>query len=200
MQDVVVDLIRFIEETDAAPCHLVGFSLGGMIAVRVALQREDLVRSLVLIDSTADAEDPAVAEVYAGYRAQIERDGGIGDELAQIAIAIFFSQQYIDAAPEAIQIQVDREKNAPTVGAAEGLRVLVNRDSVVDRLSEIRVPALAIHGELDAAIPIARAEEFAAGVLEAELVRVPGAGHSAPIEAPDVVNEALAGFFASVAR
>jgi pimeloyl-ACP methyl ester carboxylesterase len=200
MQDLVVDLVSFIEGTNSAPCHLVGFSLGGMIAVRVALQREDLVRSLVVIDSTADAEDPAVAEVYDGYRAQIEREDGIGDELAQVAIALYFSRQYIDAAPEAIQIQVDREKNAPTVGAAESLRLLVNRDSIVDRLSEIPVPTLAIHGELDATIPIARAEEFVAGVPGADLARVPGAGHSTPIEAPDVVNEALAGFFASVTR
>lgn len=200
MQDLVVDLIAFIEGTNAAPCHLVGFSIGGMIAVRLALQREDLVRSLVLIDSTADAEDPGVAEVYAGYRAQIEREDGIGDEIAEISIPIFFSQSYIDAQPEAIEIQKDREKTAPAVGAAEGLRALINRDSVVDRLPEIRIPALAVHGELDAAVPVARAEQFVGGVAGSELVRVPHAGHVTPMEAPDVVNEALSGFLAGVKR
>jgi 3-oxoadipate enol-lactonase len=200
MQDLVVDLIAFIEGTSAAPCHLVGFSFGGMVAVRLALQREDLVRSLVLIDSTTDVEDPSVAEVYTGYRGRIESEGEIDDEIVDISIPIFFSQSYIDAEPETIEIQKDREKNAPTVGAAEGLRVLINRDSVVDRLQEIRLPALAIHGELDAAIPIARAEEFAAGVAGAELVRVPHAGHTTPMETPDVVNEALSGFLVGVTR
>ncbi len=200
MQDLVVDLISFIEGTNAAPCHLVGMSLGGMIAVRVALQREDLVRSLTLINSTANAEDPAVAEAYAGYREQVEREDGVGEELARISVPIFFGQSYIDAQPEAIEIQVDREKNAPTVGVAEGLRVLVDRDSVFDRLPEIHVPALAIHGELDAAIPVARAEEFVAGVAGAELVRIPNAGHTTPMETPDVVNEALSGFLAGVTR
>jgi 3-oxoadipate enol-lactonase len=200
MQDLVVDLISFIEGTNAAPCHLVGMSIGGMIAVRVALQRSDLVRSLVLINSTADAEDPGVAEVYAAYRAQIEREDGVGDELAQISIPIFFGQRYIDAEPEAIEIQLERERNTPTVAAAEGLRALVHRDSVVDRLQEIRLPALVIHGELDAAVPIARAEEFANGVSGAELVRIPNTGHTTPMEAPDVVNEALGGFLAGVKR
>ena len=200
MQDLVVDLISFIEGTNVAPCHLVGMSIGGMIAVRVALQREDLVRSLVLVNSTADAEDPGVGEVYAAYRAQIEREDGIGDELARISIPIFFGQRYIDAEPEAIQIQMDREKDAPAVGAAEGLRALINRDSVVDRLQEIRLPALAIHGELDAAVPIARAEEFVAGVAGAELVRIPNAGHTTPMETPDIVNEALSAFLAGVKR
>src|SRR5262249_27482756 len=82
MQDVIVDLITFSEVMNAAPCHLVGMSWGGMIAVRLALQREDLLRSLVLIDTTADAEDPATAEAYRGFQEVIRSSDGITDELA----------------------------------------------------------------------------------------------------------------------
>jgi pimeloyl-ACP methyl ester carboxylesterase len=200
MQDLVVDLIRFIEDVDAAPCHLVGMSIGGMIAVRLALQREDLVRSLVMIDSTADAEDPGAAEAYAAYQARADREDGINEDLARETMGFFFSQTFMDQHPDVIDIQVDRETKAPTIAVVEGLRALIGRDSVVDRLSEIRVPTLVIHGEADAAIPMARAEELAGGIAGAELVRVPGAGHTTPVEAPDVVNEALTGFLAGVKR
>ncbi len=200
LQDMVADLIKFIEDTNAAPCHLVGMSLGGMTAVRVALQRQDLLRSLVMIDSTADAEDPGVAEAYSAYQARAHREDGVSEEFARETMPIFFTQTFIDENPDVIDIQVDREMNTPTITVVEGLRALIQRDSVVDQLPLIRMPALAIHGELDAAVPIARAEEFVSGVAGAELVRVLDAGHTTPIETPDVVNEALAGFFASVTR
>jgi pimeloyl-ACP methyl ester carboxylesterase len=199
MQDMVVDLIRFIEDVDAAPCHMVGMSIGGMIAVRVALQREDLVRSLVMIDSTAGAEDPGAAEAYAAYQARADREDGIDEDFARETMGFFFSQTFMEQHPDVIDIQVGRATSAPTIAVVEGLRALIHRDSVVDRLNEIRVPALAIHGEADLTIPISNAEEFAAGV-GAELVRVPGAGHTTPLEAPDVVNEALTRFLAGVKR
>jgi pimeloyl-ACP methyl ester carboxylesterase len=77
---------------------------------------------------------------------------------------------------------------------------LIDRDSVVDRLGDIRVPALAVHGEADLTIPMTSAEAFVAGVAGAELIRVPNAGHTTPLEAPDVVNEALNGFLGRVKR
>jgi 3-oxoadipate enol-lactonase len=200
MQDTVVDLIRFIEDTNAAPCHLVGMSWGGMIGLRAALQREDLVRSLVLIDTSADREDPETAEAYRGFQATIESNDGVPEELARGTLPIFYGSSFMESQPEALEIHVEREMKMPATAVVEGIRALVDRDSVTDRLDEVRVPTLVIHGDADQAIPLARAEDLASGIPGAELVRVPDAGHTTPLEAPDVVNEALAGFFARVKR
>ncbi len=200
MQDLVVDLISFIDGTNAAPCHLIGFSIGGMAAVRVALQREDLVRSLVLIDSSADAEDPGAAEAFTGYQARADREDGINEEFAREVMPFFFALPFIEANPDVMDIQVDRETKTPRTTVVEGLRALIHRDSVIDRLPHLRMPALAIHGEDDLAAPIAHGEDFANGVAEAELVRIPNAGHTTPMETPDVVNEALSGFLTGVKR
>ena len=200
MQDLVVDLISFIESVNAWPCHLVGMSIGGMIGVRLAIQREDLVRSLVLIDTSADSEPAEVAEVYRGFQETIASNDGIPEELARGTLPIFYGAKFSEEHPEVLDIHVDRETEMPTTALVQGLDALLGRDSVVDRLGEIRVPTLVIHGEADQAIPIARGEELAAHVPGAELIRVPDAGHTTPIEAPDVVNEALAGFFARVKR
>lgn len=193
--DIEVDLIRFIEDLNAAPCHLVGMSIGGMLAVRVALQREDLVRSLTLIDTSADAEDPERIPQYEAFAAVIEADG-VQDDLAQAVIPLFYAPKYIASSPQAIAIHIDRAKRMPTAAHIEGIRALVTRTSVIERLGDIHVPTLVIHGEEDAAIPIAQAETVAATIPGARLVRIPEAGHTTPMEAPDEVNRALTEFLA----
>lgn len=200
MQDLVVDLIAFIEHTNAAPCHLVGMSWGGMLALRVAMQREDLVRSIVLVDTTADVYADDQIPVYRGFQEQIVSNDGIPDELAEGTLAIFYGPRFMEQNPEALKIHVNRQKDMQATALVQGLEVLIDRDRLVDRLGEIRVPTLVIHGELDQAIPIAEAEQLADGIPGAELLRVPDAGHTTPLETPDVVNEALAGFFSRVKR
>lgn len=200
MQDLVVDLIAFITDVGAAPCHLVGMSIGGMIALRVAIQREDLLRSIVLVDTSAASEPADVAELYRGFQTTIADNDGIPEDLARGTLPIFYGPKFMDEQPEALDYHVQRETGMATTALVEGLDALLGRESVVDRLGEIHVPTLVIHGEADQAIPIARAEEIASGIPEAELVRVPNAGHTTPVESPDVVNEALAGFLGRVKR
>ena len=200
IQDTVVDLISFIEGVNAAPCHLVGMSWGGFIGVRLAIQREDLLRSLVLIDTSADAEPAENVEAYGGFMEAIRSNDGIPDEIATGTLPIFYGEKFMAEHPEVMDIHVDREKKMATTALVEGIGAIIARDSVMDRLGEIRVPTLVIHGEVDQAIPIAKAEALAEGIPGAELVRVPDAGHTAPLETPDIMNEALAGFFARVRR
>ena len=200
MQDLVVDLIRFIESTNAAPAHIVGLSLGGMVAERLAIQREDLVRSLVLIGCNADSEHPEWAQLYRMFQTRIEDEGVVSEEVARDTLPVYYGQNYIDAQPDAIEIHVDRLKKMKPVAVIEGLRAVLERDSVIERLGEITVPTLVIHGEQDSSISMLRAEALAEGIDGAELIKVPEVGHMVPVEAPDLVNEALSGFFSRVKR
>lgn len=200
IQDTVIDLIAFIEGTNAAPCHLVGASWGGFIALRVAIQREDLLRSIVLIDTAADAEPAENAQLYGGFMEAIRANDGIPDELATGTLPIFYGEKFMTENPEAMDIHVDREKSMSAAALVDGIEAVIGRESVMDRLGEVRLATLVIHGEVDQAIQIARAEQMAAGIPGAELVRVPGAGHTPPLETPDIVNEALAGFLSRVKR
>jgi pimeloyl-ACP methyl ester carboxylesterase len=199
MQDTVVDMIDFIEATGTAPCHLVGMSWGGMIAMRVAIQREDLVRSVVLIDTDAGAEGAEQTALYTGY-ADTVAEQGVTRELVEATLPLFYAEKYRTTQPDGIAVHIDRATDMPREAIVEGVRALVSRDSVLDRLGEIRVPALVIHGEEDAAQPIANGQRLADGIPGARLVRIPEAGHTSPLEAPDAVNLALAEFLASVVR
>jgi pimeloyl-ACP methyl ester carboxylesterase len=197
IQDLVDDLAAFIEGVDAAPCHLVGMSIGGMSAVRLALQRPELLRSLTLVNTSADAEDPGKIPQYQAFQSVIAQDG-LSDDLAMATLCLLFGDRYMGAESEAVAIHVARLKEMPHEGHVETMRMLVERDSVVERLPQLDVPTLVIHGEQDASIPISQGETLASRIPDAELVRVPGVGHTAPLEAPDLVNGALAGFLSRV--
>lgn len=197
MQDSVNDVVEFIRGVDAAPCHLVGMSWGGYIASRIALQEPELVRSLVMIDSSLDADSDDMAALERGFMETVEKDG-LTDEVIESSLPLLYGERFRTSEADAIAVHFDRLRSMKREGVVEGLRAIVERDSLLSRAGDIKVPVLVIHGEEDLAIPIAQAEKMAEVIGNAELVRVPGAGHSTPLEAPDVVNEALASFLAAV--
>jgi pimeloyl-ACP methyl ester carboxylesterase len=195
MQDCVDDVIAFIEGVDATPCHLVGLSWGGMIGVRIAVQRPELLRSVVLLDTSAGAERPDLAELERGFISMIQAQG-MSDDVIGSSVPVMFGQRYVNEHEDGITVYYDRLRTMDPNAVVDALGAIIERDSVLDRLGEIKMPVLVIHGEQDAAIPIAEAEAIAAGIAGAELVRVPDAGHMTPLEAPDAVNVALAEFLA----
>ncbi len=75
---------------------------------------------------------------------------------------------------------------------------LVRRDSVVDRLADVRVPSIVIVGEEDSTLPVDDSREIAAAIRGASLVVVKGAGHLACLEQPDVVTTAMITFLDEV--
>jgi pimeloyl-ACP methyl ester carboxylesterase len=78
------------------------------------------------------------------------------------------------------------------------MRTLSSRDDITAKLGQIRVPALVIHGDKDAAIQLGLAEKLAAGLADAELVVVAGAGHAANLTHPEAVNPAIERFLADL--
>ena len=66
--------------------------------------------------------------------------------------------------------------------------------NALDRLGEVRAPALVIVGEDDICTPPRYAEELARALSKAELVRIPNAGHCAVFEQPDAVARAVRAF------
>src|SRR5690349_16343341 len=64
MDTLYADAVAVIEGLDAGPVHYAGLSMGGFVGQRIAARRPDLLRSLTLIDTSADPEDPAAAPQY----------------------------------------------------------------------------------------------------------------------------------------
>jgi 2-succinyl-6-hydroxy-2,4-cyclohexadiene-1-carboxylate synthase len=161
----------------------VGYSLGGRLCLRLALDRPELVRSLVLLGASPGIADPAArAERRAAdeaLAAGVERDGVAAFLDRWLAGPLFATL------PQELAGREDRLVNTPEELAA-ALRLLGAgaQAPLWDRLARLRCPTLLVAGALDAKFAALAAEMAAAIGPAAHLQLVPDAGHAAHLERP----------------
>lgn len=162
----------------------VGYSMGGRLCLRLALDRPDLVAALVLVGASpglADATERARRrEADERLAAEIERDGTAAFLERWLAQPLFASLQ---PAPDDVAA---RRRNPPE-GLAAALRSLGTgvQEPLWDRLAELAMPVLLVAGEGDPKFA-ALAERMAAAIgPNATVALVPGTGHAAHLERPD---------------
>ena len=171
----------------------VGYSLGGRLCLRLALDRPELVRALVLLGASPGIADPAArAERRAAdeaLAAGVERDGVAAFLDRWLAGPLFATL------PPSRAGLPDRLANTPE-GMASALRLLgVGAQAPLwNRLADLRCPTLLVAGALDAKFAALAAEMAAAIGPAARLALVPGAGHAVHLERPAAVAALLDGF------
>jgi 2-succinyl-6-hydroxy-2,4-cyclohexadiene-1-carboxylate synthase len=187
--DAVVD-----DVLAAAPARfaLCGYSMGGRIALHVALAAPERVERLILVATTAGIEDEAER---AARREADERLASFAESATIEQFADRWAAQplFADTPPEAARIwREDLVRNDPRALAA-ALRGLGAgaMAPVWDRLPELTTPATVLAGQRDARY-VAIAERLVERLPDAELVVVPGAGHGLPREAPEAIAAAIA--------
>jgi 2-succinyl-6-hydroxy-2,4-cyclohexadiene-1-carboxylate synthase len=174
----------------------VGYSLGGRLCLRLALDRPELVRALVLLGASPGIADPAArAERLAADEALAT---GVEDD----GVAAFLDRWL--AGPLFATLPPERaglpERLANTAeGLASALRLLGAgaQAPLWDRLAGLRCPTLLVAGARDAKFAALAAEMAAAIGPTARLALVPGAGHAVHLERPAVVAKLLDGFLAA---
>lgn len=185
--DVAEDALGLLDELGVSRCAVVGTSQGGFIGLRMALLAPDRVTALALLGTSGAPEDPAVA---AGYRqaAAAWREHGATQELLDLNAAICLGQY--DATEWQAKWRLLSGDHVDRV-----LTPLVERDGVLDRASEIRCPALVLHGSADVAYSVDRAQELAGALPNAEpAVIVEGGAHFLSLTDADAVNPHLRTF------
>ncbi|MDA5093866.1 alpha/beta hydrolase [Aliiroseovarius sp. KMU-50] len=188
------DAETLIKELDLAPCHFVGLSMGGFVGMRLAIRKPELLKSLVLIETTAD---PEPSENVPRYRLLnfIARWFGLGVVVGRV-MPIMFGQTFLADKTRATERNKWRRALADgdRHGITRAVRGVIDREGVLDDLSQISLPTLILVGDEDVATTPDKSERMHGAITGSELVTIPGAGHSSPIEEPQRVTSAIRAF------
>jgi len=192
LETLADDLIALIEDLKLARCHLVGFSMGGMVAMRVAIRRPDLLKSLVLMNTSAEAESWRKRPRFAALNL-VARWFGI-ERVAPRILDLLFSRRFItDPDCEASrQRWLGYVLANDRIGVTRAVRGVTSRHSVLDKLDQISLPTLIITSDQDITTTPEKAHRMQARISTAELVTISDAGHMSVAEQPDEVNALLA--------
>jgi len=193
MDTLFADAVALIEALDLPPAHVCGLSMGGFVAMRLAARRPDLVRSLLLLDTSADPEPPQSAFRYRLWN-WFARCFGVG-LLGGATMPFMVGKSTVsDPARGAERHAWRRHLRANRPSLWRAVNGVIERTSVHHELARITTPTLVMVGEEDIVTPPAKAERIANAIPGARLKRIPRAGHIATLEQPQAVTHAISNF------
>src|SRR3990170_324053 len=179
---VADDILAFADASGLETFHLVGFSLGAMTALRVAVRVPERLRTLVVVGITPDREPRATLARRLMDPVRIDRsDPAWAADLAR------------------------RHDPGQGKGAWRALLPAIARDVATQALltpRQIRAidpPTLVAVGDRDPFVPVDHAWRLSRSVVDGRLLVIPGAGHEAFAERPAIANAALGEFYRSTA-
>lgn len=198
MEKAAEDLVLLLDQIASRPIHLLGYSMGGRLALYFALAYPERVRTLVLISASPgimdEDERKARQKADEALAARIEREGIEAFVTEWEKLPIFTSQDNLSAAARR-ELRSQRLQNRPA-GLAGSLRGMGSgvHPSLWGRLQELKPKTLLITGELDSKFCRLN-EEMVRAIPGASLRRVPGAGHAVYLEQPEQTVEIVERFW-----
>jgi 2-succinyl-6-hydroxy-2,4-cyclohexadiene-1-carboxylate synthase len=173
------DLIALIDAEAGGPVDLLGHSMGGAIALRVTLARPDLVRSLVLMDTSGWSfvpPDSPIAAMMSGFIAAFDPAAGLPDLSAMPNPEKPLIEAATPAEWQERKLQMDTAFDPYALKSLGAELFSDNSQWIKPRLGEITCPVTVIVGEHDHPF-IDQAEELAAAVSDGRLTVIAGAYH-----------------------
>lgn len=195
--DAAAELIeRLVAGAADRRADVLGVSWGGVTATRLALRHPQLVRTLILADSSVGSgTDPQRASAMRA-RATDLADLGTETFARDRAPKLVAAAAPDDLVADVAALMRDSVRMPPYRWAANSMAEADHRSD----LASIACPTLVVVGEEDTVTGPAAARELADGIAGARLVTIPAAGHLANQERPDAFNDAVAAFLAEVER
>jgi len=189
------DFAALVDHLDLGPCHLVGTSYGGEVALDLAARHPHRARSLTVVASAAGLE-PTLALKVRGWGEAARQGPGT---LARAVAADSYSDRFLAANPGLVELTGQRLEALPSA-FFEGFAHLVTAFMKLDLrpdLPRVACPTLVVAAEEDRLKPPSASREIAAAIPGARLVTVAGAGHAVVVEQPQLIAAMASGFIAT---
>lgn len=191
--DVADDVIGILKQERIQQASLVGLSMGGMTALRVALKAPEMVRSMVLLGCNAGAEPWFLLNFKYRPMEFIIRHSGVR-WLEWLLGPIMFGPTALKEQPELMREFKEVARSHQKHDLADTVHAVITRESITARLRDIRCPALVLHGDEDETTKRKAAEEIVSGLPDARLEPLSQTGHLSALERPELVAEKIISF------
>jgi pimeloyl-ACP methyl ester carboxylesterase len=176
------DLVALLDAIGVELANIAGFSLGGTIAMRTAIDHADRVDRLVLV-ATSSRVGRQAADWYRERRAMVEH----GDSWLRETLDRDTAEVYAQAPNELEEgLLIRRQSTADARGYANACAAMaaLNQSPLDPELGQIRSPTLIVAADLDHHCPPKAAEIIGAGIPGSRVEVLRGAGHAIPVERP----------------
>jgi 3-oxoadipate enol-lactonase len=192
--DMAGDAAAFLAALGIDRAHVLGHSLGGAIALQLALDHPARVDRLVLVSPGVGGEP----EHRAGEPLPPPGEWWLDDPVERMRLWLpdILGPDYraqMSEADEAAIVELERGSRTTWAGMMRQ-EAATGGDELLSRLAEIRTPTLVIQGDADVPVPLEKAQALAAGIPGARFVGLPGVGHLPWVESPDATIGAVVSF------
>lgn len=196
------DVLAMTRRLDIAPVHLVGLSMGGFVALRIAAREPRLVRSLTVLNTSAAAHARGKFPKQLALAAVARVAGAALPPVRSRVEAELYGDAFRKDPTRAAEREAWRRRweRADRPALVKTLLGFMIRPDIRDELGEVTVPTLVIAGAADASLPPRFSREIHSLIAGSRLVELAGVGHSSPVEDPDGVTMALEKFLDDVRR
>jgi 3-oxoadipate enol-lactonase len=195
MDTLTDDAAALIEVLDLGPCHFLGNSMGGFVALRLAARRPELLRSAVAMGSSGDAEGK---QAEFGPLVEHMQQHGTAEVIDTLMYIMFGDTSLGQPGRPDLTVPWREYMLGLDRSIGDAAHAVVYRSPVREELATTSLPVLAITGTEDHAYEVPLSRAIAATAPNGRCVVIEAAGHSVALEQPDLVNQQLAEHFSRV--
>jgi pimeloyl-ACP methyl ester carboxylesterase len=189
-------VIELLDELGIEQAVIGGMSMGGYVLLDLVERYWHRLLGAMFLVTRAAADDTAGKQKRTMMAEQVKCGNVL--TIPEAFVPVLFAEKTARDNPLLIsQVRQWVEATSPA-GLVEGLLAMRERDDSVNKLPAFNLPALVVGAEKDLAVPVEHSRALAEGLPDAALKIVPSAGHMANLEQPEMFNEALLGFLATV--
>lgn len=191
IETLTADAAALIRHLGVAPCHFVGLSMGGFVGMRLAARKPELLKTLTLLETSADSE---ATEDKSKYRLLnfIARWVGLWAVIGRV-MPIMFGRTFLNDSTRVKEKKrwAKEITSNHRIGISRAVSGVVDREGCADLLGAIKLPVGIGVGDENVATVPEKSERMHAAIKESELAVFKHAGHSASIETPTLVNDLI---------